>query len=376
MPKFSFWEKDTWFSSIDFAVIGSGIVGLNAAICLKEKYPKSKVVIFERGMLPAGASTRNAGFACFGSLSELTADLKNQSEDEVFALVEKRWTGLKKLRERCGDAVLNYQNLGGTEIFRPEEKAVFQECRESMPWFNERLERITGLKNTFVEDSSKIKAFGFKQVDALIFNRAEGQIDTGKMMRCLLGIAKQKGVEVFTGAEIEAIRKNTDTVLLQLKNYGEIKAEKVIVAVNGFANNLLPALDVLPARNQVLITAPLQKLPFRGCFHYDQGYFYFRNVGNRILLGGGRNLAKEAETTAGFGETPLIQNALHDLLDRVILPETEYRVEQTWSGILGVGKSKTPIVEKINDRVAVAVRLGGMGVAVGSSVGEEAANLF
>src|SRR5690554_7400913 len=68
---FSFWENKNWFSDIDFAIIGSGIVGLHTALRLRRLYPASKIVIFEKGMLPQGASTKNAGFACFGSLSEI-----------------------------------------------------------------------------------------------------------------------------------------------------------------------------------------------------------------------------------------------------------------------------------------------------------------
>ncbi|MCB0839271.1 MAG: FAD-binding oxidoreductase, partial [Bacteroidetes bacterium] len=96
----SFWEVDTFFQRIDALIIGSGIVGLNAAITLKEAHPDWRVVIFERGPIPSGASTRNAGFACFGSMTELLADLKTRSEDEVFTLVEERWKGLKLMRQR------------------------------------------------------------------------------------------------------------------------------------------------------------------------------------------------------------------------------------------------------------------------------------
>ena len=84
----SYWEKKEWFSNIDFTIVGSGIVGLNTAINLRKKYPKAKIVVLERGVLPHGASTKNAGFACFGSISEILSDLKSHSEDEVLQLIE------------------------------------------------------------------------------------------------------------------------------------------------------------------------------------------------------------------------------------------------------------------------------------------------
>lgn len=72
----SYWEKEQYFRGNDLVVVGSGIVGLNAAIEYKLKYPRQKVLVLERGILPLGASTKNAGFACFGSVSELNDDLK------------------------------------------------------------------------------------------------------------------------------------------------------------------------------------------------------------------------------------------------------------------------------------------------------------
>ena len=66
MPtELSYWEKESFFSNYDAIVIGSGIVGLNAAIHLKKTAPSLKIVILEKGFLPTGASTKNAGFACF-----------------------------------------------------------------------------------------------------------------------------------------------------------------------------------------------------------------------------------------------------------------------------------------------------------------------
>ena len=155
-----------------------------------------------------------------------------------------------------------------------------------------------------------------------------------------------------------------------------ISAQKVIVATNGFAQRLLPALDVTPARNQVLMTKPIQDLKIKGCFHYDKGYFYFRNVGNRILLGGGRNLDFHTEMTDIFGTSDLIQNALVKLLETTILPHQAFEIDGWWSGILGIGKQKKPIVQHVSPNIVVAVRMGGMGVAIGSLVGEEAADLL
>ena len=45
-----------------------------------------------------------------------------------------------------------------------------------------------------------------------------------------------------------------------------------------------------------------------------------------------------------FGLTTLVQNSLEGLLKNLILPDTNYVIEQRWSGIMGLGESKTPII--------------------------------
>ncbi|MDG1435746.1 MAG: FAD-dependent oxidoreductase [Saprospiraceae bacterium] len=372
----SYWEKESFFRNIDVAIIGSGIVGLSAAIRLKELSPKLEIMILERGSLPIGASTRNAGFACFGSMTELLDDLKIHSEDIVFSLVEKRWKGLLRLRNRVGDTNLKYKEKGGFELFRKEDVLDFQICVDQIDFFNKKFNSIIGQREVYKIASKRILDFGFEKIEHLIHNQAEGQIHTGEMMKTLLAIAQEKGVKILNGVSIKNLNDVEDGVELDTAEGWNLKFKKVLVATNGFYKTLIDHGDVIPARNQVIITKPLQNNPIEGTFHYDKGYFYFRNIDNRILLGGGRNLAKKEEETSEFGTTKIIQNALSELLKNVILPKQKFEIESTWSGILGVGQTKKPIVRSISKNISVAVRLGGMGVAIGSLVGEEGAELI
>ena len=59
----------------------------------------------------------------------------------------------------------------------------------------------------------------------------------------------------------------------------------------------------------------------------------------------------------------------------MILPNIPFEIDTRWSGIMGVGKQKRPIVKRLSNRVFCGVRLGGMGVAIGSTVGKELADL-
>lgn len=369
----SFWENTTFFGNVDIAIIGSGLVGLNAALTLKSLRPNLKIIVLESGVLPSGASTKNAGFACFGSPSELLDDLENQSEDAVFGLVQQRWEGLRRLLDTIGDMDLEYEQYGGHELFMDKDADVYKKCVAALPYLNENLKKIIPIERNY--KVVKRDKFGFNGLNRQIQIQAEGQINTGKMMQRLIHLVTEKGVKIYNGIAIKNLDDRTSHVEIQTENNYTIKAQKVIVATNGFTKKILPKLEVTPARNQVLITKPIQNLQIEGTFHLDKGYYYFRNVGNRILFGGGRNLDIKGETTTEFGTTNLIQKNLISILKTHILPNSKFEIEQWWSGILGVGNSKKPIVQNISKNITVAVRLGGMGVAIGSLIGEEGAKI-
>lgn len=368
--KLSYWEINTWLSNIDFAVIGSGIVGLSCAIQLRELHPRAKIVVFERGALPLGASTKNAGFACFGSMSEILADLTQHNEAEVLDLLQQRVQGLNQLRTLLGDKAIGYQAWGGYELFLEQDEKRFGECHEKMPKVNALLADV------FPQDCFHLREnnFGFKGTNKqLIFNQYEGQIDTGKMMLSLLQLAHQKNILLLNTATLKAYTEQKDRVDLQFDSF-ETSCANLLIATNAFSSALIDE-DVHPNRAQVLITAPLPQLSLKGTFHLEEGYYYFRNIANRILLGGGRNLDVETENTADFKLNAKIQGALDRLLHEVILPGQKVSIEHRWSGVLGLGRKKTSIIKPLSNRVFCGVRLGGMGVAIGSTVGNRLANL-
>ncbi len=370
---FSFWEKDSYFNDIDVAVIGSGIVGLNAAIELKTKNKKLKVVVLERGGLSLGASSRNAGFCCYGSAGELLDDLQFHSEDSVFALVERRWKGLQKLRKKLGDKNIDFHNWGGYEVFDSEKE--YRICLDKLDYLNSYIGPVIGLKTVYKNASKRIDSLGIKSVIGMILNAGEGQIDTGKMMRALVAKAYEAGVLIINPFDVVDIKDQDDMVVIHERDGNRLKCRKTLICTDGFSKPLLPEIDIEPARTQVLVTKPIEGLKLKGTFHFDKGYYYFRNIGNRILLGGGRNLDFKCESTDQDGLTDLIQNRLVALLQNMIAPYAKPEIEIRWSGILGLGKDKTPIIKAISQNVFCAVRLGGMGVAIGSLVGEEAAEM-
>jgi|TARA_B110000967_G_scaffold179613_1_gene195244 glycine/D-amino acid oxidase-like deaminating enzyme len=367
----SYWEIKTWLTNVDYTVVGSGIVGLSTALQLKIKEPNAKIVVVEKGLFPQGSSTKNAGFTCFGSLSEILNDLETHTTNDVVELVDQRYKGLQLLRTTLGDAALSYQQLGGFELFLDKDKPLFEICSQKMSEVNQLLKPIFKA-DVFSNVSNKFK---FSKIqNQYICNQFEGQIDTGNMMQELIRKVQTLGVIILNNTKVEAYIEHLNKVSIQTPHF-EFSSQKLIFTTNGFAKQLINE-NVQPARAQVLITKPIENLDIKGTFHLDCGYYYFRNIDNRILLGGGRHLDIKTETTTKLAQTEKIQQSLENLLKYTILPERDYEIDHRWSGIMGVGSQKKPIVKQLSNHVYCGVRMGGMGVAIGSLIGKEVSDFF
>ncbi len=371
---FSYWEHQAFFGPADVAIIGAGLVGLTAALYLRERRPNWRIVVLERGALPAGASTKNAGFACFGSVSEL---MEQEQRGDLQAVVAARWQGLRRLRELLGDEALDYRPVGGYELFRDgPDDALAADCTARIGHFNDLLGPIIGTRDIFRPVPGVGRRVGLAGVGTVIENTQEGSLDAGRMVRTLLARAWAADVPVLTGCAVTGLEAaaTSGPVRLHLANGIALEAGQILLATNAFAPELFPALPVVPGRGQVLVTEPLPGRRLPGTFHYDHGYTYFRQLpDHRILLGGGRHLDFAAEATTVPGLTDTVLAYLENLLHEVITPGLRPRIDFRWSGVMGFGPALAPMLDWVQPGVLAAVRCNGMGVALGAGLGWQAA---
>ncbi|AZB25526.1 FAD-binding oxidoreductase [Chryseobacterium bernardetii] len=366
----SIWEQETFYRKRDIIIIGAGFSGLWAAISIKEKSPEKSVLIIERNAVPLGASTRNAGFACFGSLTEVIADSQKMGWEKTLDLVRMRFEGLRKIRHYFKNDEIDFELSGGYEILNNDEPLLF------LNEVNEKLKPITGREETYSLQQNKIQEFGLGKSQFLIGNPCEGSLHSGKLLQKLLEKCYELKVEFLFGTEINNIEETSDGVNIYFSKDVSIKSGQIIHCTNAFSSKLLEKENIVPARGQILLTEPIENLKLKGTFHYDEGFYYFRNLGNRILLGGGRNQDFKMEETTAFETTEFLQNHLENFLKEVILPDQECKIALRWSGIMAMGAEKTPIVKQVSNRQFCAVRLSGMGVALAPKIGEVIANLM
>jgi glycine/D-amino acid oxidase-like deaminating enzyme len=373
----SIWEKETFFSHQDVVIAGSGFAGLWSAFYLKKAYPSLKITIVDRGLIPTGASTRNAGFACFGSLSELVWDAQTMGNDKMLEVTEMRFRGLERIQKFFGRKAIDFDLCGGYELYE-QGVVTTEKLKGNMDYLNTLLKHITGSKKTYRLANEKIPAFGFGKTVHLVQNKLEGYLHSGKLLQALLHTVQGMGVNVLNGIEITGIHYGDKGVELQTGQSFALSADQLLLCTNAFTKALLPELDIVPARGQVLLTSPIKNLPFKGTFHSDEGFYYFRNLGTKVLLGGARNKAFSDEATHDLQTTEFIQKELEKYLAVVVLPhyQTQYTIEHRWAGTMAFGAEKMPIVKQVSDRVFCAVRMSGVGVALAPVVAQQVTKMM
>ena len=374
----SIWEKETFFAPQDVIIIGSGFAGLWSAFYLKKKNPKLKITIVERGLIPTGASTRNAGFACFGSLSEVVHDAQTMGTNKMLELVEMRYKGLERIQKHFEKEAIDFDLCGGYELYDAAEKTSSEELQHNIDYINSILKSVTGTKKTYKSADDKIASFGFGKTKHLVKNNLEGYLHSGKLLQALLLQVQSMGVQVFNSIEIKAFEKINDHIELVTNQPFKLSTAQLLLCTNAFTKNLFPEIDIIPARGQVVLTSPIENLSWKGTFHSDEGFYYFRNLGNRVLLGGARNKAFVEEQTTEMHTSDFIQQELEKYLNNVVLPnyQGQYHIEHRWSGIMAMGSEKLPVIKELESNVFCAVRMSGMGVALTPVVGKEIAGMM
>ena len=198
-------------------------------------------------------------------------------------------------------------------------------------------------------------------------------------MNTLLNYAGILQVRVITATDVTHIEDTPTGAKVYCKNNNQeivFKAQQVAICTNAFTKQFLPDEEIIPGRGQVLCTTPIEDLKFSGIFHFDEGYYYFRNFGKRVIFGGGRNIDLETETTTELELNERIQNQLNFFLEEMILPNTKFTIESKWSGVMAFNEDKTPLIKRVSPHVVVGTRLNGMGIALASKIADDLASLI
>lgn len=371
----SIWEKESFYSHKQVIIAGAGLAGLWCALELYNNDSTLKILLLDKGITPTGASTRNAGFACFGSPTELLHDARVNGEDKMWEVTAMRYQGIEKIKQQFNQAAIGYDNCGGYELL-DERFTGINELENQLAWLNKGMEGITGHKSVFVRNDELINTFNFNNFKYLIENKLEGGLHSGHLLQALVKKVQGLGIEIISSISVTGWQSGENKIRIDTDKGILFSCNKLLICNNGFTANLIKNIGVKPARGQILVTSPISDLAMRGTFHFDEGFYYFRNIGNRVLLGGARNKAVAEEETDRLEITPGIQNELECFLRERILPGRHYTIEHRWSGIMAFTETKLPEARQVEPGVYALIACNGMGVALTPVMAEKMAELM
>ncbi|TVR83875.1 MAG: FAD-binding oxidoreductase [Saprospirales bacterium] len=371
----SYWESQLLPADCDVCIIGGGFTGAWTAFFLSRLNPGIRIVILEEMTISRGASTRNAGFLCYGSPTEILEDIETMGEVKALGLVRDRYMGLRKIQSLVppGSASISWNS--GYELFTKSQSATYDQVLNKLSELNESLKSVIGRDPYSKMDSGQLEKLASGHSKAIKIE-GEGQVHPASLLKYINQLNESAGVRLLEGFRVENLKESAGKIEIETNRNHRISSSKVLIATNGFYSRLFPQRPtVLPARNQVLLLKLDQPFRLEGSWHSENGYIYFRSVNGMLLIGGGRHWYREDEVTDIMQVNEEIINGLKEYAQTEILPSgSRIKEYMSWSGIMGVGSTKDPVFEWTSNKILSVVRLSGMGVALSPVLGEKAAN--
>ena len=155
---------------------------------------------------------------------------------------------------------------------------------------------------------------------------------------------------------------------------GTIRCDRVIVAVDGRLEALLPELAprIRTARLQMLATAPASDVIVPRPVYWRDGYEYWQQLPDgSIALGGFRDTDVENEWTHDATPSGSIQSQLEHFLRHHI--RTQAPITHRWAASVSYSSSGAPICEEVRDGVFAIGAYSGTGNVVGALCARDAA---
>ena len=381
-----YWESEHLLAPADLTVIGSGIVGMSTALHYKAMYPNKRVRIVERDVLGEGGTTRNAGFACFGGPGEWLDDLDGLGSSRWLELIRMRAEGLRTLIELLGMEALGFEWSGGWELFDRTSAGVArgEKVREALPELNAAVQPLmASILGPLAPHAASVPALVHSPNRAAHFGAHaavhlpwEGMLHTGRMVSAFHKALQVADVQCLNGCTVSAVESpdGPSDPWRIVTSRSTLKSTSIAICTNGFAKVILPEAEVKPAPNRVLVVRP-RETPPPGPYHIEDGYLYFRTLPDgQVLFGGGRHFGIELPP---FPSRDAAAEARWDALlesaaERWLGPLAS--ISHRWTGWLGVGTEREPLLGTTAPGLHHAVRMGGMGVAMGCGIGLQLAH--
>lgn len=326
----------------DVVIIGGGIAGLSSAYWLLKENEGLNICLVEKGEIGSGATGRNAGFITCGSVEHFNRLIDKHGIDEALEIWKFSETNLALLKEEIingNEEELLFEHKGSFSLASTETE--FNELKKSY-------ELMQGLGiNVEVLDQSEIKSrLGADEFVGGIKYSDDASVHPIQLIKNIKNkIIKDKHFELCENHEVFEITNDGEDKLVKT-NKAYIKAPIVIMATNGYSPLLHDFFKdkIFPTRGQIMATAPVARFMEGPCYaNFVLDYFRQLPTGE-MVIGGFRQLQKDAEIGYSDETSDEIQDALESFLRKHIPAIKDAEITHRWSGIMGFSVDGQPMV--------------------------------
>lgn len=326
----------------DVVVIGAGIAGLSSAYWLKKICPEFKVAVVEKYEIGSGATGRNAGFMTCGSVEHYNRLVEKhgaQEASEIWRFSEENLEWLKKEIIATKEEELLFDQKGSFSLASTENE--FSELKKSAELMKEH-----GIQVEVMDQEQVEKRLGAQGFVGGIKYLGDASIHPMRLLSRIRELLAD--VKIYENNEVYAIEDNAGGKLVKTSK-GHYQSSLVVFATNGYSPLLHPYFEekIYPTRGQILALETTKRFMEGPCYaNFVLDYFRQLPTGE-LVIGGFRQLKKDAEIGYSDETSPEIQTALEKFV-RDHLPQLkDKKVTHRWSGIMGFSADGQPLVGAI-----------------------------
>jgi len=355
----------------DVAVVGEGLLGASTSYWLARG--GLEVVLLERTAPAHGATGRNGGIVSVGpaeSYISAVARLGHDTARAIYTLTLENRALMRQVLTEEGIAC-DYREPGHLSLALGEDQLAGQS------------EIVAALQ----ADGFAVALLDRGQVQALIdtplgpeiaggkFIRENGLVHSARLVQGLVGAAQRHGARACVATVTQVLQNGSGVLVRTLQ--GNLHAGTVIIAINAWIGELIPALAglITPVRGQALVYAPIAPVFTTGMSVAitPTGEYWQQTVDGSIVLGGCRAFAPGQDVGIRQSQpTTEVQAALEKVIPRLFPQLGGLRVQQRWAGLMAFTPDYLPIVDRAPGPPGVWVAGGfsGHGMPFGMRLGQ------
>ncbi|HEY6194666.1 MAG TPA: FAD-dependent oxidoreductase [Candidatus Eisenbacteria bacterium] len=367
-PEFPALDADL---DVDAVIIGGGVTGLTLAYTMSEQ--GSVVAVLEAGRLAGEASGRNAGFLLAIPAEPYAERIALWGRDGARAFLQvsrrthQRIAHLAQaLRIDC-----DYRLTGSLRLTRSEEES--EDLRGSLPEL-----RHDGFPMREIALEDVLPPYARSRFHAAFEVPEDGVVHPVRFLHGLAAEAVKRRAHLHERTRVSGARWQ-DGLWHTFANGHVVRGRTLVIATNAYAPQLVPALKplIMPRRGQMLATAPLETRLDPRPVYANYGYQYWRQMPDgRLVMGGWRNTAFDAESVYDTNVTPGIQQSIEQGLLELV--PAGIPVEYRWAGTMGFARDGRPLVGWLDaaHHLAIAAGFTGHGMGMATACTEDLAELL